>query len=108
VDACGGLFDEAFPIYFNDVDLCWRLRRQGWELWYLPTSRVLHHGGASTRQVRPAMIAASHAGLARFYEKHYRALLAPPVYRATRMLIVLSGAWRLWRSRRASRQSQQR
>lgn len=92
----GGLFDEKFPIFFNDVDLCWRLRARGWEIWYLPTAGVLHYGGASTAQVKPAMIAESHRSLRDFYEKHYRAILPSPIYRATLGLIGLGGAVRLW------------
>lgn len=94
----GGLFDEKFPIFFNDVDLCWRLWQRKWEIWYLPDAGVLHHGGASTSQVKPAMIAESHRSLNAFYEKHYRSILSPLLYHATLALIALGGAWRFWRS----------
>jgi hypothetical protein len=47
-----------------------------------PRVRVVHVGGASTRQVRPEAIRRSHEGLRRFYAKHYRAKLAGPVYAA--------------------------
>ena len=91
----GGLFDEDFPIFFNDVDLCWRLNRGGWEIWYLPQAEVLHHGGASTQQIQAAMIAESHRSLRVFYEKHYRSILSPPLYYATIALIKAGGAARL-------------
>lgn len=63
-------FDELFPIFFNEVDLLLRLERAGWETWYEPSARVLHHGGASTRQVRKSMIWESHRSLLRFLRKH--------------------------------------
>ena len=63
--------DEGFPMFFNDVDLCYRLKQSGGSLYFLPTARVLHHVGASTRQVKREMIVASHRGLERFYRKHY-------------------------------------
>jgi GT2 family glycosyltransferase len=75
-----GRFDETFPIFFNDVDLCWRLRQAGWEIWFDPEARVVHHGGASTRQVRLAMLWESHRGLHRYYRKHYRGHIATPLY----------------------------
>ena len=93
----GGLFDEQFPIFFNDVDLCWRFWEKKWEIWYLPTAGVLHHGGASTSQVKPAMIKESHRSLKRFYEKHYRQTLSPLLYYATMMLADAGGHFRLWR-----------
>ncbi len=67
-----GLLDEDFPLYFNDVDLCYRLHRAGWQIIFEPKARVLHHHGQSTRQARPAAILDSHRGLIRFYRKHYR------------------------------------
>ncbi|MFQ3677951.1 MAG: hypothetical protein SNJ74_08410, partial [Fimbriimonadaceae bacterium] len=63
-------FDLQFPIFFNEVDLLLRLERAGWETWYEPAARVLHHGGASTRQVRKSMIWESHRSLLRFLRKH--------------------------------------
>jgi len=67
-----GLLDESFPLYFNDVDLCYRLREAGWRIVFEPTAKVLHHHGQSTWQVRPAAVLESHRSLIRFYRKHYR------------------------------------
>ncbi len=47
-----GLLDEGLYTYFDDVDLCLRARRAGWETWYEPASRVVHLEGASTGIVR--------------------------------------------------------
>jgi N-acetylglucosaminyl-diphospho-decaprenol L-rhamnosyltransferase len=43
-----GLFDDGFFLYFEEVELMWRLRRAGWSIRHAPASRVLHIGGAST------------------------------------------------------------
>jgi len=42
-----GVLDEAFPIFFNDVDWCYRIRRNGGKIYYLPQARMLHFGGQS-------------------------------------------------------------
>lgn len=86
-----GPFDEAFPLFFNDVDLCYRLKEAGWEILYDPRVRVVHVGGASTRQVRPQAILRSHAGLRQFYARHYRRRLAAPAYALIVTAIRLSG-----------------
>lgn len=91
IESSGGLFDERFPIFFNDVDLCWRLIQNGWQVWYEPEARVLHWGGASTKQRRAEMIAESHRSLEEFYRLHFRASLSPFVFWATIALIRLSG-----------------
>ena len=89
-----GLFDEAFPMFFNDVDLCRRLWDAGWEVWFTPKARLIHHFGASTRQARRAMIAESHRSLLRYYEKHYRGRVPLLPYYGARALIRLGGALR--------------
>jgi hypothetical protein len=43
-----GLLDEGLYTYFDDIDLCLRARRAGWETWFVPESRVVHLEGAST------------------------------------------------------------
>lgn len=67
----GPPYDEGFPIFFNEVDLLYRLSKMGGETWYVPSVRILHHGGEGTRQVRKAMIWESHRSLVRFFEKHH-------------------------------------
>ena len=96
LESIGALFDERFPIFFNDVDLCWRLIEGGWEIWYEPAARVRHWGGASTGQRRAAMIAESHRALEAFYQLHYRARLNPALFWATIGLVRLTGWARVW------------
>ncbi len=95
IEEAGGLFDEQFPIFFNDVDLCWRLWQSGWQIWFEPRSRVKHWGGAATSQVRPEMIARSHQSLRKFYAKHYRGKIAAPLYFATMAMSELAGRARI-------------
>lgn len=64
-----GLMDERFPIFFNEVDLMYRLHLAGWKIRYSPDISLIHHGGASTKQVRKAMIWESHRSLIRYYRK---------------------------------------
>ncbi|MCS6949825.1 MAG: glycosyltransferase family 2 protein [bacterium] len=87
-----GLMDERFPIFFNEVDWCYRAKQQGLRMVFHPGVVIIHHGGASTRQVRPQMIWESHRSLQKFYEKHYRHRLPKPVYWLIRASIFLN-AW---------------
>jgi GT2 family glycosyltransferase len=43
-----GLLDEGLYTYFDDIDICLRARRAGWETWFVPESRIVHLEGAST------------------------------------------------------------
>lgn len=64
-DQVGG-FDEAFFMYMEDVDLCWRLHRAGWRVGYEPAAVVKHAIGRSTDQTPYRMIAAHHRSLLRY------------------------------------------
>lgn len=87
-----GLMDEQFPIFFNEVDWCYRAKLQGWKIYFHPDVVIIHHGGASTRQVRPQMIWESHRSLQKFYQKHYRQRLPLPIYWLIRLSIACN-AW---------------
>ena len=43
-----GLFDTGFFLYFEEVELMWRLSKAGWSMRHEPHSRVRHIGGAAT------------------------------------------------------------
>ncbi|MBB5686633.1 glycosyltransferase family 2 protein [Sphingobium boeckii] len=43
-----GLFDHGFFLYFEEVELMYRLKRAGWDILHVPDSRVIHIGGAAT------------------------------------------------------------
>jgi hypothetical protein len=67
-----GLFDEGYFMLFEEVDWCYRVKEAGWEIWFTPTAKVIHHYGQSINQVKVPMILSSHRGLYRFWFKHYR------------------------------------
>jgi GT2 family glycosyltransferase len=66
-----GGFDESFFMYSEEVDLCYRLQRAGWEVHFTPLAEVTHVGGASTQQQPVEMEAQRYAATRRFYELHY-------------------------------------
>jgi len=43
-----GFFDPGFFLYYEEVDLMRRLRRDGWRILHVPEAEVLHHAGVST------------------------------------------------------------
>jgi GT2 family glycosyltransferase len=81
-------FDENFPIFFNEVDLLKRMADAGWPALYSPDVTVVHHGGSSTRQVRPAMIWESHRSLIRYMKKH-----ASPIQRWLVLPWIQAAVW---------------
>jgi GT2 family glycosyltransferase len=66
-----GLLDEAFFMYAEDVDWCYRMKQAGWKVVYFPTAKIVHHIGQSTRKVPFKMTYERHRSMWRFYRKHY-------------------------------------
>ncbi|MFQ6672457.1 MAG: glycosyltransferase family 2 protein, partial [Candidatus Tectimicrobiota bacterium] len=66
-----GVFDENFFLYYEDVDLCTRLRRAGWRVYYDPTVTVIHHRGASCRLDPAGARRAYRQSQRYFWRKHH-------------------------------------
>lgn len=69
-DELGG-FDETYFMYFEDVDLGYRLTRSGYRSVYEPGASVTHVGGTSTRHATVAMLRAHHDSARRFLARKY-------------------------------------
>jgi N-acetylglucosaminyl-diphospho-decaprenol L-rhamnosyltransferase len=69
-DAVGG-FDPTYFMYFEDLDLCERIGRAGWQNVYVPTAVVTHEGGASTSRDARTMADAHHASAWRYLSRRY-------------------------------------
>ncbi len=82
-----GLFDEDYFIFSEEIDLCDRLERAGWELHWMPEAVVTHKGGQSTRQVADAMFIELYRNKTKFFRKR-RGRLAAFLYK----LILLQAA----------------
>lgn len=84
-----GPLDEGFFMLFEEVDWCYRIKKNGWQIWFSPGAQVIHHYGQSIKQVKAKMIVSSHKGLYRFWTKHYkngRWYLSGPVYASLMLL----------------------
>lgn len=65
-----GPLDERYFMYFEEVDLCYRLKQSGWSIWFLPDAQVIHYGGRSSAQDLDVRIVARYRSLLRFFGKH--------------------------------------
>lgn len=66
-----GGFDEGYRHYVEDIDLCYRAMRAGWERWYVPAARVTHEWAQVTDKAFLSRNSVWHArSMARFVRKH--------------------------------------
>ena len=66
-----GFLDSRMFMCFEDLDWCMRLRRQGWEIVYCPSSRVTHLRGQSIGQDLGRMLVISQQSLFYLFQKHF-------------------------------------
>jgi GT2 family glycosyltransferase len=52
MEQAGGAYDEQFEVYYEEIDLCRRLRSKGWRVVWMPDAVVTHHHGVSNFQLR--------------------------------------------------------
>ncbi len=64
-------FDEAFFMYGEDLDLCFRVQQAGWKITYLHTTSIIHYQGESTRRSAINEIKHFYEAMEIFAEKHY-------------------------------------
>lgn len=88
-----GFLDERFPIFFNDVDYCWRWRSHGMKWMYLPDWRIIHHHSYSTSKMQSLRSAELFSSAINFSRKHFRPSIA---WRVT-VMIFLEACWRKYR-----------
>lgn len=88
-----GFFDEKFFLYYEEVDLCRRIRAAGYKVRYWPDVVVVHLGGESSKTVGDVVFSKSGSQLAlwrirsalMYYRKHHGS----------------TGAWQAWQLERS-------
>jgi GT2 family glycosyltransferase len=74
-----GLFDPRFFLYYEEVDLCLRIKEAGMEIWYWPDVRIIHLGGQSSKNLKTLEFSARSAQVVLwrmrstllYYRKHH-------------------------------------
>jgi len=70
-------FDEGFRLYGEDIELCYRAAKAGWERWYVPDAVVTHrYAAVIDRRLLTRRTLWHWRGIARFVRKHPERLLA--------------------------------
>jgi hypothetical protein len=70
-------FDERYFLYWEDADLCRRLRGQGYQIRYVPGATAVHRVGHSSRVVRSSAIRAFHDSAYLYYSTHVAPTASP-------------------------------
>jgi N-acetylglucosaminyl-diphospho-decaprenol L-rhamnosyltransferase len=71
-----GPFDEAYFMYFEELDWCRRCHLKGWEIHYLPEAAVIHYEGKSSEQVAAERTIRFQRSKIRYFAKYFGPLAA--------------------------------
>jgi N-acetylglucosaminyl-diphospho-decaprenol L-rhamnosyltransferase len=70
IAACG-LFDETYTLFCEEIDWQWRMAKEGWERWIVPSAEVIHYGGQSTSQAPGAALLHLWTSRRRLHHRYY-------------------------------------
>lgn len=83
-----GLWDEGYFLHCEDLDWCLRFTQKGWRILFVPSARISHALGVSSRS-RPIFVEwHKHKGMMRFYRKFFQ-----HQYPGIFMSLVSVGVW---------------
>jgi N-acetylglucosaminyl-diphospho-decaprenol L-rhamnosyltransferase len=67
-----GLKDEAYPIFHEETDWCYRMYQAGWEVHFVPAARITHLGGKTVKGMwGDRLVLEFYKGKHTFIRKHY-------------------------------------
>ena len=86
-----GLFNEDYFMYFEDVELCFRIKKEGFKVMINPNSVIKHLSGGSLDHPHLRQWSGEYKGLIKFYRQQYGELLSFII----RLLVYLSTILRI-------------
>lgn len=66
-----GYFDEDYFMYGEDIDLCYRIKKAGWKIFYTPATKAIHYKGESTKKGEFTVISTFYSTMLVFIGKHF-------------------------------------
>ena len=96
LESVGG-FDERYFMYWEDADLCRRLRARGFSIRYVPSVTAVHRVGQSSRTARAQSIRAFHDSAYLYYSTHQAPGARNPKRWIARVLLTVRCWWKLAR-----------
>jgi len=66
-----GLFDEDFFMYGEDLDLCYRIKKNGYKVFYYPEVTTIHLKGSSTQKTHLSYVNNFYGSMIIFIKKNF-------------------------------------
>jgi GT2 family glycosyltransferase len=70
LDNVGPMDEKNFFMYYEEVDLCYRIKKAGWRVMFVPDTEIVHLAGRSSGQVPVEKTIMAMTSLLNFFKKH--------------------------------------
>jgi GT2 family glycosyltransferase len=70
LDNVGPMDEKNFFMYYEEVDLCYRIKQAEWRVMFVPDAEIVHLAGRSSGQVPVEKTIMAMTSLLRFFKKH--------------------------------------
>jgi GT2 family glycosyltransferase/lipopolysaccharide/colanic/teichoic acid biosynthesis glycosyltransferase len=67
-----GYFDEDYFMYGEDIDLCYKIKKEGWKIFYTPATQAIHYKGESTKKGEFSYVSNFYSAMLIFANKHLK------------------------------------
>lgn len=84
-----GAFDEIFFMYGEDIDLSYRIKKEGYKNYYFADSSIIHFKGESTKKGSLNYVKMFYNAMSLFVSKHYKKNLLSNLFKS----ILQIGIW---------------
>ena len=66
-----GLLDDSLVLYFEDTDWCHRIKKAGWQIYWIPNAEVIHYGQQTARRDAARATIEWFRSYCQYYRKHH-------------------------------------
>ena len=66
-----GMMDESYFMYSEEIDWCYRIQQQGWQILYNPAVQTVHLWGGTSKQIRTEMFLELYRSKVKYFRKNY-------------------------------------
>jgi GT2 family glycosyltransferase len=89
--------DNAFFLYYEDVDLCRRALERGWSVWFEPSLELVHHDPSHGRAMTPRLRLMARHSLLTYAQRHWTAWQTRVLTGIVRLEACVRRWWAHWR-----------
>ena len=65
-------FDKNYFLFIEDIDLCQKMKKEGYRVDYFPSAEILHIISSSNARIAPQTIIKRHKGMIYYSQKHHK------------------------------------